>query len=265
MAATIRKPVIAAQLYTLRDFMKTPDEMARTLTRVRQIGYDAAQISGVGPIDPAELRRLMLAAGVEPVGAHVGLDAFRADVQKVIADCQAWGVSYVAIPWLPYQAMVTLDDWKRLFKEFEGFARLLRKAGLTLQYHNHMFEFEKFGIRQGKGGTTILDLLYRHTRLLQAELDIGWVVRGGHDPVAWVGKLAGRIDQVHLKDWGVIKNEPVWRAVGEGGIDWPQVLKACRRAGTRYYIVEQDACPVTNDPFLSLKISRRNIKAMGLG
>ncbi|NLF86727.1 MAG: hypothetical protein GX571_11550, partial [Lentisphaerae bacterium] len=134
MAAATRKPVIAAQLYTLRDFMKTPDEMAKTLARVRQIGYDAAQISGVGPITPAELRRLMLEAGVEPVAAHVGLDAFRADVGKVAADCQAWGVSYVAIPGFSRKGLDTLADWKRLFKEFEGFARILRKAGITLQY-----------------------------------------------------------------------------------------------------------------------------------
>ena len=143
-------------------------------------------------------------------------------------------------------------------------ARKLAKAGIVLQYHNHMFEFEKFGIRNGKGGTTILDLMYRHTKLLQAELDIGWVVRGGHDPVAWVEKLAGRLDQVHLKDWGVVNNEPTWRAVGEGGINWPLVLKACKKAGTRYYIVEQDTCTITNDPFLSLKISRQNLAEMGL-
>ena len=265
MAAKTGRPVIAAQLYTLREFMKMPEDMARTLKRVRQMGYEAAQISGVGPIDPAELRRLMLAAGVEPVGAHVGLDAFRADVRKVIADCRAWGVGYVAVPWMSPKDLSTLQDWKRLCKELDGYARILRKAGIVLQYHNHMFEFEKLGVRKGKGGTTILDLLYRQTKLLQAELDIGWVVRGGQDPVAWIAKLAGRIDQVHLKDWGVINNEPAWRAIGEGGIGWPQVFKACRRAGTRYFIVEQDSCPVTGDPFLSLKISRQNIRAMGLG
>ena len=264
MAAKARKPIVAAQLYTLRDFMKTPEDMAKTLKKVRQIGYEAAQISGGGPIDPAELRKLMLDAGVEPIGAHVGIDAFRNDIRQVIADCQAWGVGYVAIPWLSRESQKTLDDWKKLFREFEGFARKLAKAGIVLQYHNHMFEFEKFGIRNGKGGTTILDLMYRHTKLLQAELDIGWVVRGGHDPVAWVEKLAGRLDQVLLKDWGVVNNEPTWRAVGEGGINWPLVLKACKKAGTRYYIVEQDTCTVSNDPFLSLKISRQNLAEMGL-
>ncbi len=258
------KYVVAAQLYTLRDFLKTPADMPKTMARVKKLGYDAAQISGVGPIDPTELNKIMTDAGVRPIGAHVGLNEFRADTGKVLADCKAWGVEYVAIPWLPYKDFKTLADWKKLFKEFEGYARCCAKEGVVVQYHNHMFEFEKFGIRKGAGGKTILDMLYDGTKLLQAELDLGWVARGGHDPVAWARKLKGRIDQVHLKDWGIVDNQPVWRAVGEGGIDWPAVIKACKASGTRHFIVEQDACPVSNDPFLSLAISRRNLQAMGL-
>lgn len=260
-----RKPVIAAQLYTLRNFLKTPVEIRQTMRRVRKIGYDAAQISGVGPIDPAELRAVMLDAGVDPIGAHVGLNEFRQDLGKVVADCHAWGIGYVAIPWLSRNDFQTLEDWKKLFKEFEGYAKVLAKEGLIVQYHNHMFEFEKFGIKNGKGGKTILEMLYTFTDMLQAELDFGWVVRGGHNPVAWALKMKGRLDQVHLKDWGVKDDQVVWRAIGEGGIDWPAVFKACKIAGTRDFIVEQDSCPITNDPFLSLAVSRKNIKAMGLG
>jgi sugar phosphate isomerase/epimerase len=108
-------------------------------------------------------------------------------------------------------------------------------------------------------------MLYQYTDMLQAELDFGWVARGGNNPVAWALKMAGRLDQVHLKDWGIKENEPVWRAIGEGGLDWPAIFKACKKAGTRDYIVEQDSCPLTDDPFLSLAISRRNIRAFGLG
>lgn len=258
------KYTVAAQLYTLRDFLKTPEDMVKTMARVKKIGYDAAQISGVGPIAPADLKALMTDAGVQPIGAHVGLNEFRADVEKVIADCKGWGISYVAIPWLPRQDYKTLADWKKLFKEFEGYAKRCAKDGIVVQYHNHMFEFEKFGIVNGKGGKTVLDMLYDGTKLLQAELDFGWVVRGGQSPVAWAQKMKGRLDQVHLKDWGVRDDQPVWRAIGEGGIDWPAVIKACKAAGTKHFIVEQDQCPITNDPFLSLAISRKNLAAMGL-
>lgn len=259
-----KKYRVAAQLYTLRDALKTPQEMVKTFRRVKKIGYDFAQISGVGPIDPAELNRIMTDAGVQPIGAHVGLNEFRQDVGQVAANCHAWGVRHVAIPWLPRENYKTLADWKKLFREFEGYAKKLAAEGLVVQYHNHMFEFEKFGVKKGAGGTTILDLMYGQTTLLQAELDFGWVARGGHNPVTWARKLKGRLDQVHLKDWGVLDNQPVWRAIGEGGIEWPAVIKACKASGTTDFIVEQDSCPVTNDPFLSLAISRRNLSGMGL-
>jgi sugar phosphate isomerase/epimerase len=261
------KPVIAAQLYTLRSFLKTPEEIKTTMTRVRKIGYNAAQISGVGPIDPAELRKIMLDAGVDLIGAHVGIEQFRTNLASVISDCHKWGIGYVAIPWLDCKNLTTLAAWKALAREFNGFGKALAREGIVLQYHNHMFEFEKFGIKNGKGGETFLDLLFKNTNpdYLQAELDLGWVARGNQSPVVWVMKMTGRLDQVHLKDWGVKDNEPVWRAIGEGGICWPCVFKACKAAGTRHYIVEQDSCPITNDPFLSLAISRKNIKAMGLG
>lgn len=122
--------------------------------------------------------------------------------------CHGWGIGYVAIPWLPRQDYKTLQDWKALFREFEKYARILAKEGLVLQYHNHKFEFEKFGIRD---------------------------------------------------------DQEIWRAIGEGGIDWPAVFKACKKAGTIHYIVEQDSCPITDDPFRSLAVSRQNIRAMGLG
>lgn len=261
------KPVIAAQLYTLRDFMKVPQDMVKTMARVKKIGFDAAQISGVGPIDPAELRKIMLGAGVTPIGAHVGVDQFRNDIAGVIRSCHQWGIDYVAIPWLDASKINTLAAWKGLAKEFNGFGKTLAKEGLVLQYHNHMFEFEKFGVKNGKGGQMFLDLLFRntHPKFLQAELDLGWVSRGNESPVEWILKMRNRLDQVHLKDWGVKDDQPVWRAIGEGGIDWQAVFQACKKAGTKHYIVEQDSCPITNDPFLSLAVSRKNIRAMGLG
>ena len=32
---------VAAQLYTLRDMLRTPEEIASTLKKVKEIGYDA--------------------------------------------------------------------------------------------------------------------------------------------------------------------------------------------------------------------------------
>lgn len=43
----------AAQLYTVRDFTKTPEAIGTTLRKIKAIGFQAIQISGFGPIERA--------------------------------------------------------------------------------------------------------------------------------------------------------------------------------------------------------------------
>ncbi len=50
--------------------------------------------------------------------------------------------------------------------------------------------------------------------------------------------------------------------VGEGNLNWPAILQACRAAGVEWYIIEQDICQ--RDPFESLAISLKNVRGMGL-
>lgn len=266
MAAKYR---VAAQMYGFREFLKTPEDIVKTMKKVKKLGYDYAQISGFGVNDMALVRKICDDAGVTAIGAHISLPEFRKDEKKVLADCKALGISYVAIPWLDASQYKTIAEWKKLYREFDGYAKRFAKEGVTVQYHNHDFEFQKFGVKGGKGGKTVLDMLYDGTKELQAELDLGWVARGGYNPVLWVEKVAGRMDQVHLKDWGIWRLEdgsrrPEFRALGEGSLDWPTIVKACKKAGVKDFIVEQDNQIATGNPFIEYGISRKYLASIGL-
>lgn len=260
----MKKYIVAAQLYTLRDYLKDAKELPKTFATLKKCGYDYAQISGVAAdVKPAELRNIMVGEGVEPIGAHLGLPLWRGKEFKASIDaCHAYGIKYAAIPWLNWNEMTewSLADWKKLFREFESIAKKAQKEGITIQYHNHDFEFNQFGIKNGKGGKNLLEILFENTEVLQAEPDFGWVMRGGMDPVLWAQKMKGRMDQVHLKDWSLIGGEFCFRSIGQGRINWPAVIKECKKGGTHTFIVEQDSCKATNDPFKSLSISREYLK-----
>ena len=261
----MKKPIVAAQLYTLRDFTANAEDLPKTFAKVKKIGYDYAQISGVrAEVSAADLRKVMVDAGVEPIGAHINLGEWRDNFKKAIDDCHAWGIKYAAIPWMPWAELkdYTPADWKKLFREFDAIAKKALKEGVILQYHNHDFEFNQFFIKNGKGGKTILEMMFETAKVLQGEPDFGWVMRGGMDPVLWAERMKGRMDQVHLKDWGLIGGEFCFRAIGEGRINWPAVIKACKKGGTHTFIVEQDTCKATNDPFRSLQISREYLKGI---
>ena len=96
----MKKPIIAAQLFTLRDFTANAEDLPKTFAKVKKIGYDYAQISGVrAQISAADLRKVMVDAGVEPIGAHIGLGEWRDNFKKTIEDCHGYGIKYAAIPW----------------------------------------------------------------------------------------------------------------------------------------------------------------------
>lgn len=261
----MKKPIVAAQLYTLRDFLKETAELPKTFAKVKKIGYDYAQISGLtAEVAPADLRKIMLDQGVEPIGAHVSLEAWRNNFKESIETIHGYGVKYAAIPWLSWAKYKEFSpaEWKKLFREFDTIAKKAAKEGIIVQYHNHDFEFNQFGIKNGKGGQTILEMMFDTCKVLQGEPDFGWVMRGGMDPVLWAQRMKGRMDQVHLKDWGLINGEFIFRAIGQGRINWPAVIKECKKGGTHTFIIEQDSCKATNDPFKSLAISREYLKPL---
>ena len=261
----MKKNIVAAQLYSVRAFTAEAADFPKTMAKIKKIGYDYAQISGVGAkLTPAEIRQAMLDNGVEPVGAHIALALWMDDFKTAIDMCHGYGVEYAAIPWMNFKENLdwTAAVWKKLFRKFDAIAKAALKEGVKLQYHNHDFEFNQIGIKGGKGGKTILELLFESTSVLQGEPDFGWVVRGGQDPVLWARRMKGRIDQVHLKDWSLIKGEFCLRELGEGRIDWPSIVKECKKSGTHTFIVEQDNCQATNDPFKSLAISREYVRGL---
>ena len=51
--------IAGAQLYTLRDFCKTTEDLEATIRRVAEMGYKAVQLSGVCDFDAAWMRDLL--------------------------------------------------------------------------------------------------------------------------------------------------------------------------------------------------------------
>ena len=249
--------VIAAQLYTLRDYTKTPADIAQTLKKVKALGYDAVQLSALGPIDPAELKGILDDEGLTVCASHVSYERLRDETAAVVEEHRLWNCHNVAIGGLPaaYRHPV---GYAQFAHEASAVARRLSDAGLTFGYHNHSFELEKVDGRTG------LAILYEESdpEAFTSELDTYWLQHGGADPAQWLHRLKGRAPLVHLKDMAVKENTPIMAEVGEGNMNWPAILAACQEAGVRWYIVEQDICQ--RDPFESLGISLRNLWSMGL-
>lgn len=266
------KPIIGAQLYSLRDFCKTLDDTARTLDRVKAMGYDFVQLSKVGPMDgdPEDLARLLREAGLKACCTHVSLDALLADPAREIARHQAWGVKHAAIGSCPPRYPLTLAGLRDFSAAFAKAAASLAEAGMDLSYHNHRFEFVRM-----EDGRSFLQGFYESLppSVLKAELDVAWLAAAGASPAWWIRHLGPRQPLIHLKDYGHVPSapgEPEKRnqtegrsmAVGSGNLDWPDILAAAEEVGTEYALVEIDFA-YGGDMFAEMEKSRQFLASLG--
>jgi len=222
---------LAAQLYTLRDYMKTPAEIAVGLAKVRQMGYTAVQVSGIGPIAPQELNSILDGEGLTMCNTHTSYERLWRDLAAVIDEHQLWGCKHVAIGSMPKPYREEGEaGYRRFAREASEVGRKLHEAGLSFSYHNHSFEFERFGKLTG------LDILYRERdpRYLQAEIDTYWVQHGGGDPISWCARFAGRMPVVHFKDMVIFDGQQTYAEIGEGNLNWPAIIDACHTAGVQW-------------------------------
>ncbi len=249
---------IAAQMFTLRNFCKTPADIAASLKKVKQIGFDAVQVSGIGKIDPKELATILKGEGLTCCATHIGLDRMKSEPQAIAEEHALWGCKYTAIGGFGWKDMTT-DAWHTFAKDYNTVAATLGKLGLAVGYHNHSHELAKYD------GQTALDILVKELdKTVWMEIDTYWITHGGGDPIAWINKVAGRIPCIHLKDMAITpERKQLMAEVGEGNLNFPGIFDAARKAGTQWFIIEQDDCN-GRDPFESLSISLKNVKAMGI-
>jgi sugar phosphate isomerase/epimerase len=254
----MERPILAAQLYTIRDFTKTADDFASSMQKIRDIGYTAVQVSAIGPIPHQTVWDIVSDLGLTVCNTHIGFDRLQNDLDDVIAQHKLWQTRHVALGSMPPEFRDAGEDGYKRFAEIANqIGEKLYAHNLTFSYHNHNFEFVRFGNRTG------LDVIYEETdpRYVQAEIDTYWVQHGGGDPAAWTFKMKDRMPVIHLKDMVMLNGEQTMAEVGEGNLNWPAILDACKAANVEWYAVEQDVCQ--RDPFESLKISFENLKAMG--
>ncbi|NMA19535.1 MAG: sugar phosphate isomerase/epimerase [Lentisphaerae bacterium] len=251
--------LIAAQMYTLRDFCKTPVDIAKSCAKVKKMGYDGIQISGMGKIEAAEMKKILDGEGLQCAATHVSLDEMEKETARVIEEHQLWNCKYTAI------GGFFTETWNRsvidnFIVKYNAIAKKFAGSGVSIGYHNHHHEFAPVD------GQRPMDLLINNLDPeIWIEIDTHWVARGGSDPAAYIEKVAGRIPCVHFKDMTISFPErlPKMCEIGDGNLHWHRIVQACRYAGVRWYIVERDSGDL--DPFDSLERSLFNMREkMGL-
>ena len=237
------KGPIGLQLYSLRaDFAK---DVPGTLAKVRSFGVKNVELAGTYDLAPEKFKELLALNGLMPISGHFPYERFRDDVEGIAREAKALGLQYVGCVWITHEGAFDDKACRNAISIFNRAGQALAGHGLKFFYHTHGYEFQPY--QQG----TLFDLLMAETKpeFVRYEMDVFWILHPGQDPVKLLQKYGPRFDLMHVKDMkkGVkgdltghadVSNDVV---LGTGQMDWVAILGAAKKAGVKWYFIEDES------------------------
>ena len=137
---------IGVQTYTIRDYLKTPSEINTSLKRIKDMGFNMVQLSGLGPVDIDDLTGMLKENEIEACGTHSPWDrvADPKELDRLIEEHKKLGCIQIGIGMKPQLFPDTYQGYTDFIKKTNEICAQTGKAGLKFGYHNHELEFMKF-------------------------------------------------------------------------------------------------------------------------
>lgn len=221
------------QLYSVRKDMLA--DAAGTLKKLAAMGYKNLESAGSEKgsyygLKPKEFKKIASDLGMLLLSGHVHIDQ---NWQKTVDEAAESGQTYLICSTMPSDGQ-TVSNYKHCADIFNQSAEVAQKANLVFGYHNHEYEFEN------ENGKVLYDVLLTHTdpAKVKFEMDLGWLIVTGNDPATYFNKFPGRFPLWHLKDMD--KTAKHSTEFGKGDIDLKALLAQSKRAGMKYYFIEQE-------------------------
>src|SRR6266567_2440555 len=238
------KERIGLQLYSLRE--QFARDVPKTLDQVRNFGVKYVETHSTKALAPEKFRAELDSRGLKAVSGHFSYERCRDDIEGVAREAKILGEQYVGCAWIPHKDPFDETTCREAIKVFNRAGEALAKHGLKFFYHTHGYEFLPYG----RG--TLFDLMMTETKpeFVRYEIDIYWIVHPGQDPVKLLEKYGSRFELMHLKDMkkgtptGLLTGQSDVSndvALGTGVMEWAAILKAARKAGVKWYFIEDES------------------------
>ncbi len=247
---------IGAQFFTIRNFCKTLEGFDESCRKVSEMGYKVVQLSGIGNFTGEEVKAVLDKYNLVCACTHRAPQNYLEHLEEEIEfhktiGCKICGLgSMVEGIQSDSPEKDGIEIVERFAKNFGPVCEKLAEHGLVFAYHNHGFEFVKIN------GRYLFEELFDRMQYdnFKLILDVYWLSSVGVDPAKFIKKYKDKIACLHYKDLKVVKHKvQTYAEVGQGNLDWDEIIEASKNSSTEFALVEQDECD--KDPFEALKIS----------
>jgi sugar phosphate isomerase/epimerase len=268
---------VGIQLYTVNIPMQT--DPAGTLKKLREIGFSEVETAGFGKLSAKQFRELLDDAGLACPSAHLQFDIN--NLGATFEDAHALGAAYAASGSLPVPVVdsrpaaalskrsMSLDEARRTAELTNRIGEAAKRAGLRYVYHNHDFEFADQG-----GGAIGYDVLLRESdaELVKFEIDCGWMIFAGRNPIDYFKKYPNRFPMIHVKDFLSAHGKSavagsaadmLGAELGRGVVDYKPIFAAAEKSGLQHYFVEQEGPFSRMDQLQAAQVDYDYLHSMG--
>lgn len=258
---------ISLQMYTLREYMKTPEDFDKTLSRVAEMGYKSVQITPPAFINAPDMAKLLESKGLSADSAICDVYKIPESIEQIARDAEVLKTDVLRTNSIRHEDSTSIEGYKSFAAHLNNCGKLLRSKGLDFMYHFHSFEFIKLGDTRG------IDILLNETdpEYVMFQPDVFWLTAAGCEPSRALYTFKDRVRYMHCKDYIITaKNDDTLEVtknasapVGTGNLCWPEILRSANDLGIENFVIEDDMGVL--DPFESAKQSIENLTKMQNG
>lgn len=241
---------LGAQFYSIRTECETPEGLKNSFAKIRDIGYEAVQISGCCKIEAERLKSFSDEYALPISSTHNPFEEITENTDALIEYHKTIACPVIGLGGMPTVYRASLEGIRAFIEATSEPIKKIRAAGLSFAYHNHAFEFDDLG------GTCAYDMLLEEAPDMDFIHDVYWSRYAGVDTMKYLTLLCreGRMHDIHFKD---MKSEPRGAICHCGGgiTDFIPLIRVCNEYGIATAQVEQDNAPDFGDAFAEMKAS----------
>ena len=248
-----RQVPIGLQLWSVREACTI--DIDATLKEVAASGFAGVEFAGHYKYedDAKGLRKTLDALGLRAAGSHLSVRALGPErLAKTVDFYKTIGARLLIVG--GDKRFTDPEGSKAYAEEMNAAAEKLKTNDLFCGHHNHTEEFAKVG------DTTYWHLFAdRTTPDVFLQLDVGWALAAGLDPITLIKRYPGRIKTVHLKVPPGLRGEDPF--IGNKRFDWKGIINASVEVGgADWLMVEQEDYPTGMSPMQSSQASLRGLQ-----
>ena len=271
--------VKAVQQFMLRKELGSEKKARKTLTLMRDCGYNGIELCGfmikkislfvriltslagmgVGKSGSLDWKQLTREYGLKVVSLHEDMGTILNKTNQVISDAKELDTDTVVLTGMFRYDYTDHNNVFMLCKKLNKAGKLLKDGGIKFLYHNHNCEFVRT-----KSGERPIDIILAETdpEFVNFEFDSYWAADAGVDCVEFMHTLGERMKLYHINDRVSIAKgsaNSILKAdgteLGKGNMNLTALIRTAESLGVEAIILESHRNWADNSALQSLKIS----------